>query len=102
MRVDAVLSPLKFACPDRIPRLSARDLLVRVLEHVGVAGEKSAAGTRPGAAFDFHHRDRIIREAAEESGQGAGGEMAAALAVAVKLGFPAILDVDHGESVVKR
>ncbi len=72
-----------------------------MVEHVSVAGQESAARVSADTAFDLHDCDRIIGETAEESGERAGREMAAALAFAVQLRFPATLDVDHGERVVQ-
>src|SRR2546423_15681695 len=73
-----------------------------MLEHVGVAGEKTAAGVAASTALDLHHRDGIIGETAQESRQRAGGEVAPRLALTVKLRLPAILDIDHSERVVER
>ena len=66
-----------------------------------IARKETAARGFSCAALDLHHSDRIIRQAAEETGESPGCEMAAALALAVKLRFPASLDVDHGERVVQ-
>jgi hypothetical protein len=79
----------------------ARNPIVRVLEHVGVARKEPAARGSPNTALDLHDGDRIIRETPEESCQRAGGEMTSTLALAVQLRFPASLDVDHRERIVQ-
>src|SRR2546430_16521915 len=73
-----------------------------MLEHVGVPREKSTARSSADAALDLHYRHWVIREAPEESSERSSGEVAASLAFAVQLRFPAALDVDHGQCIVQR
>src|SRR5205085_6090913 len=95
----AVLEPARADC---LPFLPARESFVCVLEHLRVPRQKSATRVDPDAAFDLHDGHRIIREAAEESGESAGGQMAATLAIPMELRLPAILDVDHRQRIVQR
>src|SRR4051812_15301331 len=73
-----------------------------MLEHLRIPRQKSTTRVDANAAFDLHYGHRIIRETAEKSGEGTGGQMAATLTIAVELGFPAVLDVDHGQRIVQR
>src|SRR4051812_9536013 len=73
-----------------------------MLEHLRVPRQESTTRVDANAAFDLHHGHRIIRETAEKSGEGAGGQMAAALTIAMELRFPAVLDVYHRQRIVQR
>ena len=101
MRVQDVLRSLELSRAYSLPLFPSGYSLVGVLEHVGVTRKEPAARRSSDAALDLHHSNRIIRQAAEETGESPGGEMASTLALAVQLRFPASLDVDHRECIVQ-
>src|SRR5689334_11853097 len=95
-------SQSKLASADCLPGLSSRDALVRMLQHLRVARQKPATGRRANRTLDLHHANRVVCETAKKSGERAGREMAASLALPVKLRFPTILDVNHCQRVMER
>src|SRR5258707_1077500 len=56
--------------------LSRRHSLIHTLQHLGCRREKATARVAAAAALDLHHRDRLVREPAEEVGEHAGREEA--------------------------
>src|SRR6267142_487010 len=49
--------------------LSRRHSLIYALQYLGCRREKAAARVAAAAALDLHHRDRLVREPAEEVGE---------------------------------